>query len=131
MPEAEPILATDIGEMVHTPPPDPLVSKVVPPIHNWVEPPMGDGAEFTVTLFAAVHPVGSVYVIVAIPGATAVTRPDDEPTVATPVPLLVHAPPGSVASIAPEVPVHNPVTPDTTGTGLILTLRLTVQLPIA
>ena len=51
------------------------------------------GAAVTVITVEVVQPALTAYVIVVVPEVTPVTIPVDEPTVATPVALLVHDPP--------------------------------------
>ena len=51
----------------------------------------------TVTVLVAVHPVATVYIIVAVPGSAPKTIPLVEPTVAMMVLLLVHVPPAVVS----------------------------------
>ena len=48
----------------------------------------------TVVLMVAVQPVGKVYVITGKPWEIPVTTPDEEPTVASNVLLLLQVPPG-------------------------------------
>jgi hypothetical protein len=51
------------------------------------------GVEETFSTIVFLHPVGSVYVIVADPAATPETTPLTEPTIATEVLPLLHVPP--------------------------------------
>ena len=51
--------------------------------------------------------------IVAVPAPTPVTTPDNEPTVATPVPLLLHVPPEDASNNVVDVPAHIVVKPVT------------------
>jgi hypothetical protein len=54
---------------------------------------IGDGAGFTTMLVVTLHPIPNVYVTVAVPGATPVTRPLARSTVATLVLLQLQVPP--------------------------------------
>jgi hypothetical protein len=84
---------------------------------------MAAGVVVTLTTVIAAQPEAMVYVIVAVPVATPVTRPEPEPIVATDGLLLVHVPAG-VASVkvifdpmqTTEVP------PIAAGVGLMLTV---------
>jgi hypothetical protein len=62
-----------------------------------------------------------LYVIVAVPPATAVTIPDDVPTVATPVLLLLHIPPETLLLNVVVKVWHTDATPEIVpGTGVTL-----------
>jgi hypothetical protein len=54
---------------------------------------MGDGSESTVTENTDAHPVGKLYEIRAVPKLIPPTIPVVDPTVATPVLLLLQVPP--------------------------------------
>jgi hypothetical protein len=62
-------------------------------------PEMAAGAGLTVTVANAEHPVGSVYVITAVPPEMPVTAPEPEPTVATPVAPVLHVPPPASVNV--------------------------------
>lgn len=97
-PEDVPIVIA-VPEVLQVPPATPSTSVTDAPVQTEPGPVMAVGTELTVTTILAVHPVElMVYVIAAVPGDNAVTRPDVAPTVATDVVPLVHAPPG-VASV--------------------------------
>lgn len=119
-PELEPIVAIDGALLVHVPPPE-FVSVVVLPTHTRSVPPMADGADITVIVRVAAQPVGSVYVISAVPVATAVTRPVVDPIVATAVLLLVHVPPGIELVSVVVLPAHNELSPDIGASALTVT----------
>jgi hypothetical protein len=89
-----PIVATDRVPLTHVPPTE-FVRVVVVPTQVVAVPPIAAGSALTVTIAVFLQPVGSVYVIVDVPPATPVTKPDDEPMVATPALLLTHVPPAS------------------------------------
>ena len=57
-PEEILIVAVVVGAMLHTPPPAPLPSAVVPFTHTAGVPDMAVGIEFTVTTFVVEQPVG-------------------------------------------------------------------------
>ena len=100
----EATVAIPISLLLHVPPAVGSLRLVVNPIQNVVFPAMAEGNGFTVKLVAALQPVGSVYVINALPAKTPETTPEPEPTVAIPVLLLVHEPP-------PEASVNNVISP--------------------
>jgi len=105
-PVVDPIVAT-VGELlVHTPPLVASVSVVdvvpVPP-HTALAPEIAAGREFTVVTAVVIHVEGAVYVMVAVPAATPVRVPDDEPTVAVLMLLLLHVPPGVASDSAPRL----------------------------
>ena len=56
-------------------------------------PVIAAGTGFTVIVFVRLQPDAILYEIVAVLALTPVTMPVEEPTVATPGLLLVHAPP--------------------------------------
>ena len=56
--------------------------------------------------------------MVALPGAMPETKPDNADTVATDVREDAQAPPEIDPDNVLVVPIHNPVAPETTGTGL-------------
>ena len=112
---------------LHTPLPVVQLSVVVNPAHTIIVPVIAAGTGFTVTVFVLMQPVGKVYVIIEVPADTPVTIPDDEPTVALPLPAL-HAPlPVLSLSVVPE-PAHTialPVIID--GSGLTVTTAVALQ----
>lgn len=58
-PDADPIVATVVLPLVHTPPPSASLSVVDPPIQTAVIPVMGD-IGFTVTVVVIIQPVEEV-----------------------------------------------------------------------
>jgi hypothetical protein len=78
-------------------------------------PVMAAGTAITVIVAVAVTPY-TTYVMVAVPAATPVTIPVDEPTVATPVLLLLQTPPGERLLSVVVLPAHTVDAP-VTGAG--------------
>jgi hypothetical protein len=73
-----------------------------------------------------------MYSIAAVPDATPVTIPDDEPTVATVGVVLIHTPPASKSVKVAVAPMQTNVGPPIgAGMGLTVTIAVTLQLPIA
>jgi hypothetical protein len=97
IPVPTPTVAIAVLLLLHVQPAGVVVSVVVRPTHKLVLPVIGVGNGLTVTVAVAAHVVGSVYVIVAVPGAgveeTPLTSPVPATTVAIAVLLLVHRPP--------------------------------------
>jgi hypothetical protein len=84
--------------IAQTPPAGVLFSVVVEPTHVAIEPVIGVGSGFTVTVAIRIQPVPSVYVIVTVLAGAAgddipFTTPLLDPIVAIPVAPLVHTPP--------------------------------------
>jgi hypothetical protein len=69
------------------------------------------GVLFTVAVLVEIQPVGSVYVITGLPGATPVTTPVKVPAVACSVLLLLQLPPDGVDPNVVDVPVHTTAVP--------------------
>jgi len=106
-PLKEPIIATEVLLLVHVPPDTEDVSVALVPRHNVVLPLMLPPVELTVTTARVEHPqLATVYVIVAVPPDTPLTTPDEEPTVATDVLLLLHVPPPLALLSAVVAPGH-------------------------
>jgi hypothetical protein len=123
-----PIVATPVLPLLHTPPPDPSVIVIVDPEHTTVGPPITPGASVTLIIFVIVQPVPSEYVIVTSPVSTPVTIPDEEPTVARAVLLLVHVPPVTVSVSVTDEPTHTVAGPViTVGDGLTFIVVVAVQ----
>jgi hypothetical protein len=77
-------------------PPAGVVDKVVvAPRQAMFTPVMAAGVGVTVTTATELQPA-TVYMIVDVPGEPPVTIPDEEPTVAIPVDVLLHVPPPEV-----------------------------------
>ena len=104
------------------------VNVVVEPIHT-VCIPETVGKAFTVTVLVELHPLLSLYVIVAVPAATPVTTPD-EFTVAIEVLLETY---GFVAFGVPVPvkvvvePIHTVCIPDTVGKSFTVTVLVALH----
>ena len=86
------MVATEVASELHVPHAVGLDSVVVASWQICIVPLFAIGAAFTVTGIVTKQPDGSVYDIVAVPGASALaTPPDTETTAAS---ELLHAPPG-------------------------------------
>jgi hypothetical protein len=77
---------------LQVPPPDASLNDVVKPTHTLAVPAIAPGNGLTVTTDVILQPVGSKYVIVAVPEPAAVTIPEEEPMVAIAPLLLLHIP---------------------------------------
>jgi hypothetical protein len=101
IPVADPTEAIPDMLLLHVPPP--ASDKVVVRSEQTLSvPSMAVGNGLTVTTAVIIHPVGKVYVMVAVLATVtvpAVTIPEADPTVAIPVALLLHVPP-DVASLS-------------------------------
>jgi hypothetical protein len=87
---------------------------------------MAAGNGFTVTTAVLIHPVGNVYVIVAVPATTPVTVPDD--IVATAVLPLLQAPPAVALVRDVVVPGHKAIVPViAAGSGLTVAVTVAIQ----
>ena len=100
---AEETVATALLLLVHVPPNGVADNAEVAPEHNDSEPVIDAGAPVTVTTALVVQPA-ALYIIVAVPGATANTIPVAEPTLAT-----ARLPD---AQVPPEMPVIKVEVPD-------------------
>jgi len=104
-PEDPPTLITEEG-LENVPPVGEGVKVLVLPVQTFGAPDMAI-AGLTVNVMVASAPQGfdTVYVIVVVPALTAVTSPEVEFIVATPVALLLHVPPvapvGLVSVVVP------------------------------
>jgi hypothetical protein len=92
-PDAGSIVSIEAQALLQPPPAGVLLNVVVSPTHTPNEPEMADGSGFTVMPAVMIQPVGSVYVIVAVPPLTPLATPLVEPMVATDVLLLLQVPP--------------------------------------
>lgn len=133
VPDDDPTVAINRLLLVHTPPPTPSVSVLVPAIQTHVEiGVIATGVILTVTVFSAEQPVAVVYEIVTVPDETPVTMPD-VPAVAIPVAPLLHVPPG-VTSARPVVPPTQTLTAPggviAEGLALTVTVAITKQVPV-
>ncbi len=128
MPVVEPTVAIAVLLLLHKPPDTELDSIVVVPAHKAVVPSIGPGAVLTVTVVVVSQPVANLYVIIAVPVATPVTIPEDDPTVAMPVALLLHVPPGTELPNGLVNPTHTLILPVITpGDGLTDTVVVRTQ----
>ena len=97
MPDALPDVATIVAIavllLVHVPPGNVFVSVVELPSHTLAMPPIAEGRGVMVSLKSVAQPSAVRYPIIAVPAEMPATRPVAEPTVATPVPKLLHVPP--------------------------------------
>jgi hypothetical protein len=101
---------------------------LVVPMPMFARPVMAAGIALTVTGNVAEQPVDTIYVMVAVPGATPITQ--GAVTVATEGFELVHIPPGIVGVIYAVKPGHVETGPDVDGVGLTVTaLVLTQPIP--
>src|SRR4051812_38608543 len=101
----EPMVATSVLLLVHTPPKTVLVSVAVEPTHTVDGPPMALGDALTVTVLMAAQEPPVENVIVAVPDDKPYTMPLVMPTDATEVLLLLHVPPDEVSlkvAVEPE-----------------------------
>src|SRR3954468_20312933 len=92
-PVADPTVAIAVLLLVHVPPLTVLVSVIILPWHTGTFPPIAEGLGFTVICWVALHPVGITYLMNGVPGATPVTMPVADPTVACAGFVLAQEPP--------------------------------------
>ena len=97
IPEAEPMVATEVALLAQTPPAYPLSICIVPPIHTTLSPVIVVGVVTTFIGVSTKHPVGSVYRISTIPVATVDTIPVLDPIVAIDGLPLLHTPPVAIS----------------------------------
>ena len=111
IPVEAPTLATDGSLLLHVPPAVALANVLVPPAQVLSVPEMASGADVMVSVLEARQPVGNVYTIVTVPGATPVTTPVDASTIAILVLVLVHTPPVVALENVVVRASHNVLTP--------------------
>ena len=125
-------VAVPVALLLHTPPEVASVSVTELPVHTLgLAGSIVDGVVFTVTKVAA-EQLPTVYKIVVVPEANAVTSPPAE-TVATEVVLLLHTP-LPVASVSVIVPPMQRLTGAGSmaeGVALTVTIIIDGQVPIA
>jgi hypothetical protein len=109
MPDDEPTLAMLVLLLLHVPPPA-AVSVVEKPAQT-VAAPVNAGRGLTVSTRMVLHPVDSVYVMLAVPALTPNTCPEVETTVATEVAPELQVPPPASLSVVDD-PIHTPVAPE-------------------
>lgn len=121
-------MATAVLLLIQVLPPPPRL--VVEPAQTLSVPLIAGGAGFTVIIFIAVQPVGSRYVIVAVPGATPPIRPVLTPVVvavAINVLLLLHVPPPVVSVKVIAWPWHTLLLPIMGDNELMIIVLATLQ----
>jgi hypothetical protein len=126
----EPTVATEAALLLHVPPDVASLKDMTEPAHTEDEPEMAAGTVLTVTVAVAVQPDADVYVTIDVPVATPLTMPVALPIVATPMLLLLHAPPlvASVSVVAE--PTHTPVAPDTDAGDAITDVTAVAEQPV-
>jgi hypothetical protein len=111
LPVVDPTSATDVLLLSQVPP-DVLFDKAVDaPIHTLYVPVLVAGKGLIVIDFVTKHPVGIVYVIVAVPAFVPVTEPDVDPTVTLPLVLPQVPPVVALVKVIVE-PLHVLPAPD-------------------
>lgn len=125
-PVVEPIVATDVVPLLHVPPTVEVLNVVDAPWQILVVPVMAAGNGITVNVFVVKQLLGSVYVIIVVPGAgvadTPPTTPDAIPTVPIAGVLLVHVPAGTAWVNVVVRPSHTEEAPViATGAGVTVT----------
>lgn len=101
------IVAIAVLLLLQLPHPALTLSELLLPAHTVELPLIDPAALLTVTITLTEQPLVDVNVIDAVPALTPLTTPDDTPTEATSVLLLLHAPPPLVALLRLLVdPVH-------------------------
>ncbi len=106
IPVVEPMVATPRLLLLHVPPGVGSPKAVVSPTHTLSVPVIGNGNGLTVTVAVIIHPVGIVYVIIAVPADTPVTMPLEVPTVAIAVFPLLQVPLGVTSLRLVVKPTH-------------------------
>lgn len=125
-PDVASIEATDGKLLLHVPPPERQLKVVLPPAHAESVPDITVGKGLTVTGFVVEQPVGSVYVMVAVPAPTPFSVPVDE-TVAMPPTEGLHVPPPPSESGVVAF-THTELAPDIeAGNGLTVTAAVALQ----
>ncbi len=132
MPVVEPIVATPVLPLLHVPPGVALLSVVVCPTHMLIVPVMLAGSGNTVNVLVVKQVLGSVYVIVAVPGAGVadmpVTMPVPKPMSAIAGVLLAHVPPDMGWVSVVVSPWHTLSVPTiAAGAGVTVTTLVAVQ----
>src|ERR1043166_8504132 len=111
IPDTDPTAATVILLLLQVPPDVPSVSVTVEPAQTLPGPDIATGLGLTVTVIEVGQMPPVAYVMVTVPAATPVTTPDDEPTVAIAVLVLVHRPPVTASDNAVVRPTQTEVVP--------------------
>jgi hypothetical protein len=124
----EPIVATAVLLLLHTPPAVASDKVVVAATHTVVAPVIPAGKGLTEKEVVTKQPAGNVYVMVSGPCETPVTKPVTEPTVANAVLLLLHRPPPETSLKALTRPTQTLVIPViAAGDGLTVTAITELQ----
>ena len=126
-PVLTPTVAIAVDAAVHVPPGSVSLNAVVEDVHTVGVPIIAAGSGFTVTTLNAIHPVGSVYVIVAVPPAPTPEIIPPVPAMATAVLLLDHVPPPGSVNIVVEPEQTVGVPPIGFGKRFIVTVLVAVQ----
>lgn len=109
----------------------PVVASVMTPVmatHTVDGPLMAPGPGVIVSVRVATQPVGSVYVMVAVPVTTPVTTPLDEPIATVEGSLLLHDPPADASVSVALAPAHSVARPVMApGSGLTVSIAVTEQ----
>jgi hypothetical protein len=100
------MLAVEVLLLLHVPPLVASASVVDAPEHITDAPVIATGFGLMVICCVTTQPVGSVYLIVGVPAAFAVTSPVEEPIEAIALLLLVHVPPAGVEFNVPVLPTQ-------------------------
>ena len=96
IPVAEPIVAMPGSPELHSPTAGTADKTVVVPTHRLESPIIPPGRGLTVTIAVVAHPVGSAYVMFAVPAEIPETSPA-LPAVAVPVEPELHVPPAVIS----------------------------------
>lgn len=108
--EVEPPTVALALAALHVPPLVVVLSVVVLPAHTLAVPVMEAGKGFTVIPFVVAQPVGSVYVMVALPAAAPLTTPV-LPIAAVLLAEELHAPPPLASVSVAVLPWHTELAP--------------------
>ena len=125
-----PTVAMAVLLLVHAPPDNVLVNKLLVPRQTFALPDIAEGDVFTVTFRKLLQPAAEVYVMTVVPAATPFIMPDVSPMVAVPVAPLVHVPLPVASVRVVLVPVHTLLDPAiAAGVANTVTGIVALQLP--
>jgi len=113
-PEDALIVAIEVVPLLQVPPLVESLNAVVNPVHTTAVPVIA-GTAVTVIVVIRMHPVLSIYVMMAVPVLMPAAIPVDEPMVAIPLLLLVQIPPETELFKVVVEPIHAIVAPVITG----------------
>jgi hypothetical protein len=120
-----PVVATAVLLLLQVPEGVASLSVVAEPAQTVNVPVIAAGTGFTVIIVVTRQPVGNEYEMLAVPAVTPDTMPDDEPTVAIAVALLVQVPPVVASPSVVVKPLHTLVAPVIdAGSGLTVTVMV-------